>query len=167
MKELFLACYDRLGSLTPLKTDCGLLCGHACCLGSREDDSAGMYLYPGEEIFYSQPAEWFLLHSTDFVVEGRATPLLSCSAYCPREQRPLACRLFPLIPHIRKDGRYGVKMHPFAGGLCPLVERGGVQGLDPEFVRAARDVAAMLCENEKTRAFVLAQQRMLRDGLLL
>ncbi len=35
-----------LSDLTPLLTDCGRLCGVACCKG---DEQTGMLLFPGEE----------------------------------------------------------------------------------------------------------------------
>ena len=37
-----------VGGLTPLKSDCGALCGAACCQAD-EDGQGGMYLFPGEE----------------------------------------------------------------------------------------------------------------------
>ena len=41
-----LAARELLSTLTPLKTDCGALCSHACCAG---DETTGMLLFPGEE----------------------------------------------------------------------------------------------------------------------
>ena len=41
-----LAARDLLRELTPLKTDCGRLCGGACCEG---DEETGMLLFPGED----------------------------------------------------------------------------------------------------------------------
>ncbi len=38
--------FDILGELTPLKADCGRLCGGACCKG---DAQTGMRLFPFEE----------------------------------------------------------------------------------------------------------------------
>ena len=35
-----------LADLTPLQTDCGALCGGACCKG---DEGTGMLLFPGED----------------------------------------------------------------------------------------------------------------------
>ena len=39
-----------LDALTPLKTDCGRLCGGACCQG---DETTGMLLFPGEDALYA------------------------------------------------------------------------------------------------------------------
>ena len=44
-----LAARELLSTLTPLKTDCGALCSHACCAG---DETTGMLLFPGEETLY-------------------------------------------------------------------------------------------------------------------
>ena len=37
-----------IGPLTPMITDCGALCGAACCQPD-EDGQGGVYLFPGEE----------------------------------------------------------------------------------------------------------------------
>jgi hypothetical protein len=46
MKLLYKKAYRLLEHSTPLKFDCGQLCGSRCCSGGNE---AGMCLYPGEE----------------------------------------------------------------------------------------------------------------------
>ena len=38
-------CYEILGDLTPLKSNCGKLCGAACC-ESDETGENGMLLFP-------------------------------------------------------------------------------------------------------------------------
>ena len=43
--ERILRARELLESHTPMKSDCGALCGGACCKGSDED---GMALLPGE-----------------------------------------------------------------------------------------------------------------------
>ena len=40
--------YTLIGEKTPLMTDCGALCGAACCQPD-EDGQGGVYLFPGEE----------------------------------------------------------------------------------------------------------------------
>ena len=39
-----------LSDLTPLLTDCGRLCGFACCKG---DEQTSMLLFPGEEALFA------------------------------------------------------------------------------------------------------------------
>ena len=46
MSAAVLTARALLSNLTPLKSDCGRLCGGACCQG---DDATGMLLFPGEE----------------------------------------------------------------------------------------------------------------------
>ena len=46
--ELIARAYAAIGENTPLKTDCGPLCGAACCFAD-EDDQGGVCLLPGEE----------------------------------------------------------------------------------------------------------------------
>ena len=40
---------DILKNVTPLKSDCGKMCGKLCCKGP---DEKGMRLFPGEKIPY-------------------------------------------------------------------------------------------------------------------
>lgn len=46
MSNAILRARELLGDLTPLKTDCGRLCGGAWLPG---DEQTGMLLFPGEE----------------------------------------------------------------------------------------------------------------------
>ena len=48
MKDSLLRAYDIIGEKTPLLTDCGALCGAACCR-TDDDDQGGVFLFPGEE----------------------------------------------------------------------------------------------------------------------
>ena len=50
MSAAVLTARALLSNLTPLKSDCGRLCGGACCQG---DDATGMLLFPGEEALYT------------------------------------------------------------------------------------------------------------------
>ena len=47
-----MAAREQLCDLTPLLTDCGALCGAACC-HSDADGQGGVYLFPGEETLYA------------------------------------------------------------------------------------------------------------------
>ncbi len=86
-KETVLAARELLHTLTPLKTDCGKLCGGACCQG---DDATGMLLFPGEDALYENCAFAKVL-SADFSLGGTPARLLVCQGHCERENRPLAC----------------------------------------------------------------------------
>lgn len=84
-----------LEQLTPLKRDCGTLCGGACCR-SLEGEATGMLLFPGEEDDYVGLEGWQL-------TETKQGWLVSCPGTCDRSIRPLACRIFPCC-------RYSVRM---------------------------------------------------------
>lgn len=136
-----------LENVTPLKTDCGRVCGGACC-GSDEDGQGGMLLFPGEETLYDKLPEGFTLRETDEL--GIKCLLLTCEGDCDRKDRPLSCRLFPLLP--TKDG---AKMDRRGWAVCPLMEYGR-QGLNPAFVEAVRAAGQVLYACPEHAAFLEA-----------
>ena len=95
-----LAARELLSTLTPLKTDCGALCSHACGAG---DETTGMLLFPGEETLYDGCTFGKVL-GADFTLGGQEAKLFVCSGRCERDNRPLACRLFPLFLAFLKNG---------------------------------------------------------------
>lgn len=101
--------YALTATVTPLDYDCGVLCGSACCLPNRKN-SLGVYLFPGEESRVGEDQDWFVREYHDPVEydfpENWEDPVhfLKCSGACPRDRRPLACRFFPLAPHLLTDG---------------------------------------------------------------
>lgn len=134
-----------LEDLTPLKTDCGLTCNGACCR-PMEGEMTGMLLFPGEEAYY-EDREGYRMTATE---QGT---LLICSGRCHRADRPLSCRLMPLIPLIREDAvRVATDLR--AKTVCPLA-RQGKDALDPDFVSAVRQVGRILAEDETQRAFLV------------
>mgnify|MGYP006909836008 CR=1 FL=1 len=56
-----------LSDLTPLLTDCGRLCGFACCKG---DEQTGMLLFPGEEALFA-PCAFGRVIPAHFELAGR------------------------------------------------------------------------------------------------
>ncbi len=145
-----IAARELLENVTPLKRDCGRTCGAACCQ-SDEDGQGGMLLFPGEEALYaSLPAGWTIEPDDAVVPCGR---LLICDGRCDRNMRPLACRLFPLLPT-----RKSVRMDRRAWAVCPLIES-GKRGLDPDFVRAAEQAGQVLYAHPVLAAFLEALHR--------
>jgi len=128
-----------LDHVTPLTRDCGTLCRKACCLDDGSGEN-GMRLFPGEEHYYTDDADFILRE------DGR----ILCRGTCRRETRPLACRVFPLV--FTPDGR--VKPDIRAYPVCPLMAH-GMRGLSGEFVRAARTAACALCKDARQAAFLL------------
>ena len=136
---------DILNALTPLKTDCGLLCQGLCCR-PMEGEMTGMLLFPGEETYYEGRESYRM-------VQTEQGALLICSGHCDRADRPLSCRLMPLIPLLRDDSiRVATDLR--AKTVCPLA-RQGKDALDPAFVAAVREVGRILAEDEAQRAFLV------------
>lgn len=130
--------------VTPLTRDCGLVCGGACCR-SLPGERTGMLLFPGEEAYYHGKPGYELM-------ETETGPLLVCSGACDRSERPLSCRLFPLLPVLREEG-VKVAMDARAKAACPLAIQ-GVRGLSDTFVEAVRRVGQALARDEAQRAFL-------------
>lgn len=133
-----------LENVTPLRTDCGMTCGGACCR-SLPGETTGMLLFPGEEQYYAGLCD-YTLTPTDHGT------LLTCEGCCDRGDRPLSCRLFPLLPLLREDG-VKVATDLRARTVCPLA-RQGKDALQPEFVAAVREVGRLLAEDEAQRDFL-------------
>lgn len=96
LPESLVAARKLLEEITPLQTDCGLVCGGACCQ-THPGEETGMLLFPGEAEMYRGEKGFTLVdspHGTILVCEGR----------CSRANRPLACRMFPLVMLLRPDG---------------------------------------------------------------
>ena len=155
LPDVLLRARALLEDFTPLKTDCGLLCKGLCCR-PLEGEMTGMLLFPGEEAYY-EGREGYRMTATE---QGT---LLICSGRCDRADRPLSCRLMPLIPVLRDDGVKVATDHR-AKTVCPLA-RQGKDALDPDFVAAVRQVGHILAEDDAQRAFLLkltAQQDELK-----
>ena len=152
-----LAARELLDALTPLKTDCGRLCGGACCQG---DEQTGMLLFPGEEALYAGCGFARVLDA-DFTLGGEAARLLVCRGTCPRGERPLACRLFPLFLRFDTQGAQRVALDPRASAVCPLTDY-GMSALDGAFVAAAQRAYALLMENGRCAAYLRGLDAALR-----
>lgn len=152
--ELLDRAYARIGDLTPMVNDCGALCGAACCHADA-DGQGGVYLFSGEAARIENCA-W-----VERIVPGGFAPVMLCDGRCDRDLRPLGCRIFPLTPVRGKNGRWTVRMDARARAMCPLV-RSGVGGLDPDFVKAARDAVRIIAKDEAGEAF-LDQWRALEE----
>lgn len=146
-----LAARERLSTLTPLKSDCGRLCAGACCQG---DEATGMLLFPGEEALYAD-CGFARIIPARFSLAGRQALLLVCRGACPREERPLSCRLFPLFLRFPANGMPRVRLDRRARAVCPLYDF-GLSALDSAFVAAVREAYDLLLEDEACAAFLRA-----------
>ena len=141
------AAREKLNPPTPLKRDCGRLCGARCCR-SLEGEETGMLLFPGEEEAYLDKPGWEIRPT------GRGA-LLLCPGTCRREERPLSCRLFPLLPLPGEDGRIRVATDRRARAVCPLA-RQGKTAMDPAFISAVREAGELLLA-DPDQAYFLEQ----------
>ena len=136
------------GAVTPLSMDCGRACGHACCLPD-ETGQGGMLLFPGEDALY--------LDKPGFTITGYdalevPALLLTCAGTCEREERPLSCRIFPLLPKL-KDGQVRVVRDRRGFEVCPLLPS-GIGAFQRDFVDAVRAAGEILYQVTEHRDFL-------------
>lgn len=142
MKNKYQRFYKKAKSImedkTPLKKDCGLLCGKACCKG---DGETGMLLFPFEETALP-------------VIEKNGVRLCVCDGSCNRDERPLSCMIFPFFPYITPEGR--IKVIPDIRGseICPIVRNFTETKLDRRFLYRVKKVGRLLAEDEECRVFL-------------
>ena len=123
---------------TPLKKDCGLLCGAACCKG---DSEPGMLLFPFEETKLP-------------VTEKDGVRLCVCDGSCDRRERPLSCMIFPFFPYTTPEGRIKVIPDIRGGAICPIVRNFAETKLDRRFLRRVKKVGRLLAQDKECRAFL-------------
>lgn len=164
------AARDKLLDLTPLKINCGRLCGGACCQPDEEEGCEnGMLLFPYEERFYQKPVPGFDFHLVPDDTLYKGGKRLVCEGTCPREHRPLACRLFPLRLRVVTDDPAGEHAHavaewdPRAGHVCPLADEGGLQAMNPAFIRAAEEAGDLLIADTCMLEALYAEQRLIDE----
>lgn len=156
MKKEIERARELVENLTPLRTDCGLTCGAACCQAD-EDGQGGVTLFPGEAELY-EGAGWAK-------IDGG---VLTCGGRCPREARPLGCRIFPLTPARKPSGALLLRVDRRAFAMCPLAPH-GIRALDPVFVSAVRKALSIIDETPEGREFLdrwIAEERIFRESNL-
>lgn len=153
--ELIRAAYAVIDNLTPMKTDCGKLCGKICCKG----DEAGMLLFPGEEsLFAGVPG--FRIEEIEYM-DVSEMKLLICDGVCTRDLRPLACRIFPCAPNIDIDGNITAAGDIRGRRMCPIWD---LKKVDKNFIEAVEKAFDILSKDETMLFFmrlISAEQSML------
>lgn len=140
-EQEILAIYTRVyamtGDITVTFFDCGTLCAKRCCRtfacagASAEDQDYGMELYPGEELILAGEIksrrwlDWRFLsgreyHLPSFWGPDEGVYFVGCKIPCPRDKRPLRCRLFPYKPVLRPNGKVVLVLEQGAPNYCPL-----------------------------------------------
>ncbi|MCH5188596.1 MAG: hypothetical protein J1F63_09345 [Oscillospiraceae bacterium] len=161
-KKLYEMAYAALGDATPIPVDCGQLCDRACC--RVEEEITGMYLFPEENVMLRDMPDYMHLYDTDFEYDyGRYADLLTCDGHCERERRPLACRIFPLLPYLHEDGRCEIIVDPRGKGICPMAKTMTLEDFEPEFVDGVRRCVNILLKNNQIRQFIHALSRQLDE----
>lgn len=161
---VYLQIYRLFDRCTPLKVDCGDLCGGACCKG----EDCGMYLFPGEEEVYKLlTPDWINIEQSDFTykIDNKTynVPLALCQGSCDRFERPLACRIFPLTPYINSGGTLEIVIDPRAKRLCPLAKAFYPEDFEPDFVDRVEKAFLLLMKNSHVRAFMKEYSLYLDD----
>ena len=158
---------EKLSALTPLKSNCGKLCGGACCQPSPDDDGEnGMLLLPYEETFYAEPIEGMPFHLADDDTLFEGGKRFICEGKCVREHRPLACRIFPLRMRVETQGEavsVVPEIDPRAWCVCPLLEMGGMRAMSQDFVNAVKEAGDILVQNPSMLEALLSEQRLLDE----
>lgn len=161
MIRIYKKAYAIIGNLTPIPADCGELCDKRCCKG---DDGEGMYLFPFEELMMKNTEDWLDISKSDFnYTLDRYADIAVCHKPCPRNKRPLSCRIFPLAPYIDKDGKFSIIMDKRAKGMCPLAFALDINELDKKFVEAVNEVFSYLMNYRMIAKFIKAQSRLIDE----
>lgn len=138
-RKMYEKIFKIMGDLTPLKADCGKLCGGACCKG---DENTGMRLFPFEE------------SELPVKVLDNGVRLVVCEGKCDRTKRPLACRIFPFFPTVDERGKVYVEADFRGARLCPLISHSDEIIFDKRFFKALKKVGKILAKDEACLEFL-------------
>ena len=140
-----------IGDSTPFEKDCGMLCGAACCKGE-----GGMYLFPHEKVL----SEDFETAESNFKVLEKNVPIMFCSGKCDRSRRPLACRIFPLLPYISPEGDFKIILDPRGKSMCPIAFSEDLSLINKTFFKKVEFICKILMLNPETAEFIYELSRL-------
>ena len=136
-RRLYRRVRKTLGRFTPLRADCGALCGKRCC---KADGQTGMLLFPGE--------------GTELSVQGDEKRRIAvCLGTCRRSERPLSCRFFPFLP-VTENGTIEVRLDQRALGVCPLLGVSAQVRFSQRFLHRAKRAGELLFADADCRRFL-------------
>ena len=151
-KEFYEPLYRLLDDVTPLKKDCGLLCGGICCKDT--DEETGMLLFPFEEQLFKDCDFAKVVTSNCEYGEKGTSKLLLCKGECDRKKRPLACRIFPLLPYRHQNKPLEIIMDPRGKGMYPLARSLKKEQLEPLFVERVTAVCKEILKLKDGAAYI-------------
>ena len=156
-KKLYGHMYSLLDNITPIKADCGKLCGSACCKG---DEDTGMYLFPYEETMFSGNESWIKIYDSDFLSGNKPVKIAICNGTCERRKRPLSCRIFPLFLSEEKLICTDLR----ASHICPLAAaKIDFNEYNPEFINNVTRVFNILMKFKTTRRYISDTQKIIEE----
>ncbi len=175
-KSTYKAIYRLLDKVSPLPSDCGQLCGAACCNCGGDDKiedglefDMGIYLLPGEEKLFTRKESWLKWSVED--AEDYEFPdswsgkiyFVRCKTppHCPRKLRPLQCRFYPLAPYLTEKGELKLILSPAELPYqCPLIT--DKMQLQEAFIKATYTVWKHLIKDPLIGDLVNMDSRQLR-----
>lgn len=141
-----------LENATPIESDCGGLCGRACCKGTGDD---GMLLFPGEEAMYPGGEVWYSIKDSNITLsDGTAIKFFTCGGDCERSMRPLSCRIFPILPYIDEFDYLEFVPDLRGAHICPLLYRDAGESISPAFIEALYSAFATLVDDKRVLEFI-------------
>ena len=132
-EEIYFKIKKMLKDSTLLKCDCGVLCDRACCKG---DNVTGMILFPNER--------------TDLKIIGTEYYKLAvCNGECNREDRPISCMFFPLMPIILEN-KIDVIVDYRGFSICPLIQNFEKVKFNRVFVSKVKKAGKLLTKDKES-----------------
>lgn len=126
-----------------------------------------MILLPGEERRYQPVPSWAEIVNLDTLpphripqrYRGYGLHLLICQGHCPREERPLACRMFPLAPILTERDVLRLVLDTDGIEVCPLVQNGKLNALERSFLRQVRAAWQVLLEDPTIKHWIQVESK--------
>ena len=162
-EETYREIYSTLNEVSPVAFDCGMICGQACCEVVHGEVETGMFLLPGEEKVHDRYDSWLTWSSVPVEEcsypdswKGRVYFVQCCGPeHCHREKRPIQCRTYPVLPHMKEDGTLCLVYNDiYLRYSCPLIET--QTPLQESFLRATLSAWRTLIRDPLIRDMVEA-----------
>ena len=116
-------------------------------------------------MYKNENTPWLRIEPSAFLYgeKDKVTQIAICNGTCARALRPLSCRIFPLIPYQKEEGKAEIIIDPRAKAMCPLAQTFTMADFEPEFVRRVKLIFGVLLKNKDIRDFVIEQSYVLDE----